>query len=143
MKVAIVGSRNFTPMVLVAGFMYLLDRRIEIVSGGAPGVDREAQQCAEAQGMKVAVFPAEWVKYRPANPNKKNPAGMIRNQQIVDYSDVVVAFWDETSPGTRNTIERAKTAGKPVHILNGWQSEDTLRWTAFELNRQYQEEHHV
>ena len=41
----------------------------------------------------------------------------IRNQQIVDSADRVVAFWDGKSRGTADTLRRAHAAGKPILII--------------------------
>jgi uncharacterized phage-like protein YoqJ len=43
---------------------------------------------------------------------------MVRNKYIVDHCDQLVAFWDGEAGGTRETIELAKTAGKPVRIIS-------------------------
>ena len=32
-------------------------------------------------------------------------AGILRNRDIVDAADIVVAFWDGKSPGTKNSRE--------------------------------------
>ena len=40
-----------------------------------------------------------------------------RNQRLVDACDVLVAFWDGASKGTRNTVERALDSGKEVHVF--------------------------
>jgi nucleoside 2-deoxyribosyltransferase len=81
-----------------------------VVSGGARGVDLEAEGAARARGLAVQIFPADWDKY-----GKR--AGFLRNQQIVDAADTVVAFHDGVSRGTLHTIGLAKAAGKPVRII--------------------------
>jgi hypothetical protein len=40
-----------------------------------------------------------------------------RNQKLVDSCDVLVAFWDGASKGTRATIERALDTRKEVHVF--------------------------
>ena len=40
-----------------------------------------------------------------------------RNQQVVDFADVVVAFVDKTTGGTWDTIRRARKAAKSVRIF--------------------------
>jgi hypothetical protein len=40
-----------------------------------------------------------------------------RNQRLIDGCDVLVAFWDGSSKGTRNTVERALDSGKEVHVF--------------------------
>jgi hypothetical protein len=42
---------------------------------------------------------------------------MIRNQDIVNAADKVVAFWDGVSKGTKNTIDTAKKLGKEVTVF--------------------------
>jgi len=43
--------------------------------------------------------------------------GFIRNQQIVDACDMVLAFWDGKSKGTQHTISLAKAQKKPTFIV--------------------------
>ncbi len=115
-RVAVVGSRAFPRLMEVKAFVHELAERmrangesIEVVSGGAPGVDIVAQTAARDEGLGVKVFAADWNRLGKA-------AGMIRNQEIVDYADEVVAFWDGSSPGTKDTINRANWARKPLTI---------------------------
>ena len=42
---------------------------------------------------------------------------IVRNKQIVDYADHVVAFWDGNSKGTLSVINYAKKAGKPCDVI--------------------------
>ena len=39
------------------------------------------------------------------------------NQRLVDACDVLVAFWDGASKGTRATVDRALDSGKEVHVF--------------------------
>lgn len=72
---------------------------IEIVSGGARGVDTDAAEWAKkARGVNLKMFPANWNKYGKA-------AGMIRNGQMAKYADALMAF-----PGGRGTANMLKTA---------------------------------
>ena len=67
---------------------------------------------------------ADWERYSKPAATKRysNPAGMIRNGEIVRLSDEVIAFWDGKSSGTRDTIQKAKAAGKSVRVFqpSGW-----------------------
>jgi len=45
---------------------------------------------------------------------KKAP--LERNTQIVQYSDILYAFWDGRSKGTKDSIDKAKAMGKKVFI---------------------------
>lgn len=109
MKVAIVGSRSYPELDRVREFVRLLGPEVEIVSGGARGVDLAAELEARANQMKVRIFPADWSKGRMA--------GYMRNHDIVNYADVIVAFWDGKSRGTMHTVSLGKTAGKYTVII--------------------------
>lgn len=107
MKVAIVGSRTLT----VTNFEdYLPEDCTEIVSGGARGIDTCARRWAQAQGIPVTEFLPDYDRYGRSAP-------LRRNDQIVDYADMVVAFWDRKSRGTMYTVKRAKEMGKPVKLF--------------------------
>lgn len=111
MKIAIVGSRAFADKQAFLTFACALGDDTEIVSGGArSGPDMWAREFAQAMGCPYTEFPADWSKYG-------RRAGALRNQQIVDYADEVVAFWDGTSPGTEITIDMARRAGKPCRVF--------------------------
>jgi len=113
MKVAVVGSRDFPDLAKVEAVMDEIiqnELHIEIVSGGARGVDQEAERIARGWSTKVIVIPAEWDKFGKG-------AGMIRNRQIVELADRVIAFWDGESPGTRNTIGTALKAKKNLEVI--------------------------
>ncbi len=55
------------------------------------------------------IFPAEWDKYGRA-------AGTARNKKMVEASDVVIAFWDEKSKGTKSLINLAKKSRKNLMV---------------------------
>ena len=104
MKYAIVGSRGFAKLELVAKALDALragDPGLEIVSGGADGPDTEAQKWAEKNGVPCTVHAADW----DADGDK---AGIKRNGKIVEDSQGMLAFWDGESPGTLDSICRGK-----------------------------------
>jgi len=37
---------------------------------------------------------------------------------MADYGDMLIAFWDGKSSGTKNMIENSKKLGLTVHIVN-------------------------
>ena len=106
MKVAVIGSRHITPVNLED---YLVGAE-EIVSGGAVGVDSCAAEYAEKNGIKLTVFLPEYGRFGRAAP-------IVRNKQIVDYADKVVAFWDGSSRGTHSVIQYAQKVGKPCEVV--------------------------
>jgi hypothetical protein len=44
-------------------------------------------------------------------------AGLKRNTDIVNASDIILAFWDGQSRGTKDTITKATKAQKPLFIF--------------------------
>lgn len=108
-KVAVIGSRDFTDYKMLCEVLDKYDIR-EIVSGGARGADSLAARYAKERGIGLTEFIPDWSvgKY----------AGHIRNQDIIDYCDIVIAFWDLESKGTKDSISKAKRANKPVIIIN-------------------------
>ena len=109
MKIAIVGSRDWPNAKAVIDYVNALPPDSVIVSGGALGVDTFAEIAAQKRGLEVEVYRADWAKY-----GKR--AGMMRNADIVNAADCVVAFHYRASRGTANTINRARRAGKPVEV---------------------------
>lgn len=110
MKVAVVGSRKYPNLPQVRRFVLSLPKDTVLISGGAIGVDREAEIAAHLSGFKVQIFYPDWKKHGKS-------AGLLRNQDIVDAADRVVFFWDGSSRGTFHTISLAKKSGKPWEVF--------------------------
>ena len=125
MKLAVVGSRGFSDydlMTIVLDEYYLLAQGdLEIVSGGAPGADRLAQLYADEGQIPCKIFPAQWHKY-----GKR--AGYVRNADIIDYADEVVAFWDSESKGTLHSINLAKKVSKTVVVIEYAKHKEYGHW---------------
>ena len=107
MKIAVVGSRNLTEVIIDK---YISSDVDEIVSGGAAGVDACAAKFSKDMGIKLTEFLPEYKKYGRRAP-------IVRNKQIVDYADKVIAFWDGSSRGTLSVIKYAKEQSKPIEIV--------------------------
>ena len=107
MKVAVVGSRNHLVMNLGD---YLPEECDEIVSGGARGLDSCAAAYARKNNIKLTEVLPDYEKHGKNAP-------LIRNRQIVDYADMLIAFWDGKSGGTRFTINYARMLGMPIKIV--------------------------
>lgn len=116
MKLAIVGSRGIDDqMLFVHGLAEALaDMKDpffdEIVSGGARGVDAMAKRYAELHGYTYTEFPADWNRH-----GKK--AAFLRNRDIVQYADHVLAIWDKESRGTAMVIDLCKRLGVPCTVV--------------------------
>lgn len=106
MKVAIIGSRNLTVNNLGE---YLPENVTEIVSGGARGIDSCARQYALANHIKLTEFLPEYNKYKRGAPLK-------RNLQIIAYADMVIAFWDGASSGTKYVTSQCEKINKKIII---------------------------
>ena len=106
MKVAVIGSRNLRVDDLGK---YLPDDVTEIVSGGARGVDTSAREYALANDIKLTEFLPEYDKYGRGAP-------LRRNITIIEYADLVLAFWDGSSHGTKYVIDNCKKRGVPVKV---------------------------
>lgn len=111
MRIAIVGSRDFSRLDKIGDFVRDLPRDTVIVSGGARGVDTAAAAAARARGLEVVVYLPDWKKFGQS-------AGFLRNETIVQDSDEIVAFWNGRSNGTRHSIGLARRNGKRVRIFD-------------------------
>ena len=117
MRVAIVGSRECGDhaqrkreiMSCLLGIQEVCETTITVVSGGALGIDSLAHLAARDLELYEICYRADWERF-----GKR--AGFLRNQQIVDNCDIVHAWWNGKSRGTKHTIDLAKKAGKPVTI---------------------------
>ena len=110
MRVIIAGSREIADYSLVERAVRDSCFEItEVVSGCAPGVDRLGEEWAEENDIPIKQFPADWKRYRDS-------AGPIRNKQMSQYGEALIAIWDGKSPGTRNMIQLAKDRNLKIHI---------------------------
>lgn len=105
MKLIIAGSRafnNYEKLCAECDNILQDQNNIEIVSGAYyRGADKLGEQYAKERGFKITRFPANWNKYGKA-------AGPKRNQQMANYADALIAFWDGKSRGTENMIDLAE-----------------------------------
>ena len=83
---------------------------IIIISGTARGADTLGEQYAREWGFKLQQFPADW-------KSCGKTAGIIRNVQMADNADALIAFWDGKSRGTAHMINTAKKKRLPVRIV--------------------------
>lgn len=110
MKVIIAGSRTFNNYQLVEDTMPQIDNVTEVVCGGARGADELGRLWANKHGILITMFPAQWETYGKA-------AGFIRNHEMGDYADYLVAFWDGKSRGTKDMIDYMKRIGKHGKVV--------------------------
>ena len=116
-KLIIAGGRDFVDskkmhlaLDLLANHGDLKEYAVSIVTGMARGADMLGREFALAFNIKRYEFPADWNQYGKA-------AGFIRNKQMGDFADGLLAFWDGESRGTKQMIEYMQSLNKPVHIV--------------------------
>ena len=133
MKIGIVGSREYTNKLRIKGFVFGLKQKfgenIEIVSGGQKeGADGYAKKFALEFDMKYSEFPPSHYQYNQhcvlESYNYGKPYAVWhyhnRNKEIVEYTDVVVAFVPKgiTSKGTNSALKEAEKKDKKYVIIN-------------------------
>ena len=133
MKVAIIGSRQYTNKRRIQEFVCKLKQRwgekLEIVSGGQKdGADGYAKKYALEFDLKYSEFPPAHYQYNQhcvlESYNYGKPYAVWhyhnRNKSLIEYSDVVVAFIPKnlTSKGTESALKEAKKNDKKYVIIN-------------------------
>lgn len=115
-KVIIAGGRHFSNYELLKEKCdyylqhKLQEGRVVIISGHATGADALGERYAKERGLSLDAHPADWNKHGKA-------AGPIRNAEMAEVADALIAFWDGVSRGTKNMIDTAKSKGLKVAIV--------------------------
>ncbi len=107
-RLAIVGSRNCPPIDIAS---FLPFSPTTIVSGGAKGADTLAKEFAKENNLPI-------IEYLPDYKTHGRQAPILRNIQIVENCDFLIAFWDGTSRGTKFTIDYARKKGVPFKVIS-------------------------
>ena len=116
-KVVVAGSRSIQDIKHVIDALdqakkggYIPEgARLEIVSGGAMGVDTLARYVAEKFGFPLSEIKPDYSRHRRGAPFK-------RNTEMAIYGDVLVAVWDGESRGTQHMINQMRAQNKPVFL---------------------------
>ena len=116
-RVIIAGTRTFNDYKTLCEYCdHLLEQKkhthqIIVVSGACRGADRLGERYAQMHGYRLNRFPADWDRHG-------NKAGFLRNLEMADNANALIAFWDGTSNGTKSMIEIARKKGLAVRIIN-------------------------
>ena len=116
-RVIIAGGRDFNDYELLKRkcddllYQRKITNRIVVVSGAAQGADRLGERYARERGYAIDSHPADW------NTHGKS-AGFIRNSEMANSANALIAFWDGKSHGTKQMIDTAKSRGLDVRIIN-------------------------
>lgn len=112
MNIIVAGSRTFTDYKLLEE---VLDKYITpndtIISGVAKGADMLGIVYSYRHNIKVKRFPANWNLYGKS-------AGYKRNVEMANNADILIAFWNGISRGTKHMIDIMNNQNKPVIIIN-------------------------
>ena len=110
MKVIIAGLRTFQNYEIVEKAINESGFEInEVVCGCALGVDSLGECWGIKNDIPISRFTAEWRIFGKG-------AGPIRNQQMAEYGDTLIAIWDGESRGTGDMVRRMKKMNKDVYI---------------------------
>lgn len=125
-KVIVAGGRDFrgpkSYAYVEATLNHLVNDQDTIVSGTADGADMLGERWAtENLGPgQLKIFPPKYHLY----PEKPERAPIARNEEMAKYSDVLIAFWNGKSRGTKNMIQTALREGLEVHVMRYGDDED-------------------
>lgn len=112
MKVIIAGSRQIEDYDIVVRAVQASEFHVtEVVSGMARGVDRLGLKYAKHYNLSAKHVPADWQKHGKA-------AGFIRNVEMAEYADALIAVWDGKSHGTAHMIAEARKRGLKVFVFS-------------------------
>jgi hypothetical protein len=112
-RLAIVGGRKFRDARLLDASIraFCLEHDVEIgevVSGGATGADALGEAWAKLNHIPTTI-------YYPKGHHASDYHA--RNRQIVQRCDMLIAFWDGQSTGTKHSIDFARRLGKHVTVI--------------------------
>ena len=115
MKIVIAGSRHFTNYECAEKFIddcllqLCINEEVIVLSGTCRGADKLGELYASKHSLTIKFYPPEWSKYGKG-------AGVIRNQEMAEYCDVIICFWDGKSKGTKALIDYGNKLKKPLFV---------------------------
>jgi hypothetical protein len=116
--IALIGSRTFKNYGLLEKVVLehlkinnISKKDLIIVSGGANGADKLGEEFANNHNIETDIYLADW------NGPKGKGAGFARNYDIVNQSDIVIAFTNG-SKGTEHSLNYAKKQKKEIYKVS-------------------------
>ena len=107
MTLCIVGSRSIQSFDISP---YVASDVDTVISGGADGIDRLAEQYADLHRLSKYILRPRYDLYGRVAPLK-------RNEQMVHMADCVLVIWDGRSKGAQYTLRYAKKTNKPITLI--------------------------
>jgi hypothetical protein len=112
MRIIVAGSRTVNDYNIVKNILDHVSSKIKIdviISGDAKGPDSYGTRWAEEHDIPVEHFPPDWHTYG-------RTAGVMRNIEMSNVADALIAIWDGQSRGTKHMISRMRELSKLVYI---------------------------
>lgn len=114
-RVFIAGCRDFDDYELLkeeCDYFLQAEKKEDVVinSGHALGADALGERYAQDRGYELETYPAD----RNAHGRAARP---IRNAQMAEIADALIAFWDGKSRGTKNMIDTATKRDLQVAVV--------------------------
>ena len=110
MRVVICGSRSVTDYQELLRAVHDCGFHItEVISGGAIGVDQMGERWAEEKNLAIRRFRPDYAHYGRSAP-------IVRNSEMLDESEAIIAVHDGRSRGTAWMIRHAHRRCKPVFV---------------------------
>jgi len=110
MHTIIAGSRHFHDYAtLEAAIRFSGFTITRVISGEAEGVDQLGERWARDHGLAIHQCPADWKKHGRA-------AGPIRNKQMANIGEALIALPCPCSKGTHGMIRFAREKGILVFV---------------------------
>lgn len=119
MKLIIAGTRWLTDIVKVESTIEQVLgvtgwTPSEVVSGLADGPDTIGRSWAIRNGIATKDFEPNWKRYPKI-------AGFMRNEDMGNYADALIAVWNGKSSGTKNMIDIMRKLNKPYRVVIDYQ----------------------
>lgn len=107
------------PIVLICGSRSIKNLQISryirpescaaIVHGAAIGVDTIADSWAKANNLETVIYKPNYKVY-----GKRAP--LVRDEEMAEFCDVIICFWDGKSRGSKYTCDYGRKIGRRVIV---------------------------
>ncbi|MFC1884652.1 DUF2493 domain-containing protein [Thermodesulfobacteriota bacterium] len=109
MKTAVIGNRDFNDYEKLKQALSQFKISV-LVSGGAKGADTLAERYADEHGIEKEIIKPDYKSFGKS-------AIFIRNREIVEKCERLIAFWNGKPGGTEYTIKHADKKNKEITII--------------------------
>lgn len=89
------------------------NKEVILHTGACKGADELAERYAEEQGWQIESHPPDYKAFK----GREKYAPLARNEEMGEVCDVVVAFWNHHSRGTRHMIGVGMKQKAEIHIF--------------------------